>query len=235
MILAAAGDVDHDRIVRLAERDFGDMAPMGEAVTEPARFAGGEHRVEKDLEQAHFALALAAPGYRDEANHAAQIAAVALGGGMSSRLFQEARERRGLCYTISAQCAFWTDTGLLTVYAGTGAEEIAGLVDLTADEIARAARDLTEAEVTRARAQTRAGLLMGLEGPSARAERLASQVSVFGRAVPVAETLARLDAVGVAEAREAAAGFAGSAPALALYGPVSAARDVSSLADRLAA
>src|SRR5690606_28191570 len=141
---------------------------------EAARYGGGERRVEKELEQAHFALAFEAPGYRDDDYHAAQIAAGALGGGMSSRLFQEARERRGLCYPIFAQGQAWPETGMMTIYAGTGAGELGELVDLTADELARATSDFDEGEIARARAQVKAGLVMGLESPSARAERMAA-------------------------------------------------------------
>ncbi|MEM6358206.1 MAG: pitrilysin family protein [Pseudomonadota bacterium] len=235
MILSAAGDVDHGAILALAERLFGGMA-RGEAAAEaPARFAGGEHRVVRDFEQAHFCLGLQAPGYRDGQHYAAQIAAMALGGGMSSRLFQEAREKRGLCYTIFAQAGSYAETGLLTVYAGTSADALGGLVRLTADELHRAANDLTAAEVDRARAQVRAGLVMGVEGASSRAERLAGSVAIWGRPVPLEETLERIEAVSLEEAKGAVAAFLASPPALALYGPVSAAEDAASLAARLAA
>ncbi|HSF93777.1 MAG TPA: pitrilysin family protein [Thermohalobaculum sp.] len=235
MILAAAGEIDHDRIMRLAEGYYGDMPASAPVTAEPARFSGGEHRVVKPLEQAHVALALPSPSFRDDAYHAAQILSVALGGGMSSRLFQEARENRGLCYTIFAQCSAWTDSGMMTVYAGTGEEELQGLLDLTADELNRAARDLTEAEIARARAQTKAGLLMGMESVSARAERLASQLSAWGRIPPLDEITAKIDAVGVPEARAAAAQLLQAEPALALYGPVGAAGPVAEFRERLAA
>ncbi|MEM6422140.1 MAG: pitrilysin family protein, partial [Pseudomonadota bacterium] len=153
MILAAAGDVDHDAVVRLAETAFGHLAGQGPADRVAARFTGGERRVDKGLEQAHFALGLAAPGFLDPGFHAAQIAAMALGGGMSSRLFQEAREKRGLCYTIFAQNQAHEETGILTVYAGTSGDDLRDLVDLTAEELTRAATDLTEAELARAKAQ----------------------------------------------------------------------------------
>ena len=235
MILAAAGGVDHDAILAQAERLFCDMRRAAAPVNELARYTGGERREPKGLEQAHFALALEAPGYRDDGFHAAQIAAVAMGGGMSSRLFQEAREKRGLCYTIFAQSAAWAETGMLTIYAGTGEQEIAGLIDLTASELARAARDLDEAEIARARAQTKAGMVMGLETPGARAERIAALLSIWGRIIPLEETVARIDAVGVEEARRAIAGMLGSAPSLALYGPVAGAQPLDALAARLAA
>jgi predicted Zn-dependent peptidase len=202
---------------------------------EPARYTGGERRVEKPLEQAHFALAFEAPGYRDDDYHAAQIAAVALGGGMSSRLFQEAREKRGLCYTIFAQGSAWSETGMMTIYAGTGGDELGQLVDLTADELSRAVRDFDEVEIARARAQTKAGLVMGLESPSARAERMAALLSIWGRVIPLEETIARFDAVDARRAREALARIVASRPAMALYGPVARARAVDDFAARLAA
>jgi len=237
MILAAAGDVDHDGICRLAESAFGDMA-RGAATPPrpPGLYEGGERREVKDLEQAHMALALEAPGYRrEEAFYAAQIAASALGGGMSSRLFQEAREKRGLCYMIGAQGSAWGDTGTLTIFAGTGAVEIGGLIDLCADEMTRAARDLTEAEVARARAQARSGLVMGLESPFARAERMANLMAIWDRIVPLEETLAKIEAVDAAAAAAALAEILRSRPTLALYGPVEGACSVDALAERLAA
>jgi predicted Zn-dependent peptidase len=235
MILSAAGAVDHDAVMRLAEKLFGDMPTGPVPAEEPARYAGGERRVEKGLEQAHFALAFQGPGYRDDDYHASQIAAVALGGGMSSRLFQEAREKRGLCYTIFAQGSAWAETGMMMIYAGTGAEELRELVDLTADELARATSDFGEDEIARARAQVKAGLVMGLESPSARAERMAALLSIWGRIVPLEETVAKIDAVDAGRARAALARMLGSRPAVALYGPVGRARDIDGFAARLAA
>ncbi|MEL7471067.1 MAG: pitrilysin family protein [Pseudomonadota bacterium] len=235
MILAAAGDVEHDEIVRLAEGLFGDMARVTQPNAQSADYAGGDRREVKDLEQAHFCLALEAPGYRDPDYHAAQIASIVLGGGMASRLFQEAREKRGLCYTIFAQTAAWAETGLMMVYAGTGGTEIADLVDLTADELSRAARDLTEHELARARTQTKAGLVMGLESPASRAERLATLMSIWGEIIPLEETVAKIDAVSVESARATLAKILMSQPSRALYGPVSAAPTLDEMAARLAA
>ncbi|GMG81821.1 pitrilysin family protein [Paralimibaculum aggregatum] len=235
MILSAAGAVDHDAIVRLAESLFADMAPQPRSARAEARYGGGERRVEKELEQAHFALALPAPAYADPDFHAAQILATTLGGGMSSRLFQEAREKRGLCYAIFAQAAAWADCGLFMVYAGTGAEDVGELANLTADELARAAADLSETEIARARAQTKAGLVMGLESPSSRAERMAAMMSIWGKVLPLEETVAKIDAVDAAAARAVAARILAGPPSLALYGPVQRAPDAAALARRLAA
>jgi len=237
MILSAAGAVDHDAIVKAAERLFGHMpARPAPALIQPARFRGGERREIKKLEQVHFALALEGPDYRDPGIYTAQVYATALGGGMSSRLFQEVRENRGLCYTVFAQAGAYEDTGLTTIYAGTSAEQIAELAHVTIDEMKRAADDMSEAEVMRARAQMKAGLLMGLESPSNRAERLARLLSIWGRIPGVEETVERIDAVTTADVRgfgERMAGGAGTA--LALYGPGASAPTLGALRERLAA
>ena len=235
MILAAAGGVDHDAIVAQAEALFGHLKPVGNAQLQPARFGGGERREVKDLEQVHFALAFEGPGYRAPDVYAAQVYATAMGGGMSSRLFQKIREERGLCYSIFAQSGAYEDTGQITIYAGTSEEEIGDLVGLTLDELKRAADDMTEAEVNRARAQLKAGLLMGLESPSSRAERNARLLAIWGRVPSVAETVERIDAVSTADVRTYGAGLVGARSALALYGPVTDAPDLEAIRARLAA
>jgi len=236
LILSAAGAVDPDEILRLAEAAFGHLPPSPHAEAEPGRFSGGERRVVKDLEQAHFTLGLEAPGYRSDDIHTAQIYATALGGGMSSRLFQEIRERRGLCYTIYAQVGAFDDTGMLTLYAGTSGEQIADLVDLTLSEIRRSVEDMSVAELDRARAQMKAGLLMGLESPSARVERNARLVAIWNRVPALEETVARIDAVTLAGLREHAGALAGTGrAALALYGPVADAPGLATIRERLAA
>lgn len=237
MILAAAGGVDHDAIVRQAEDLFGHLPRVApSALIQPAAFGGGEKRMTKDLEQVHFALALEGPDYRDPEIYTAQIYATAMGGGMSSRLFQEIRENRGLCYTIFAQAGAYEDTGLTTIYAGTSAEQITELANITMDEMKRAADDMSEPEVARARAQMKAGLLMGLESPSNRAERLARLLSIWDRIPPLAETIAHVDGVSTADVRAFAAKLAGGAgTAMALYGPQSDAPTLDALKARLAA
>ncbi|WP_299688205.1 pitrilysin family protein [uncultured Tateyamaria sp.] len=236
MILSAAGAIDHDAIVRLAETLFGHLTPRPMAVADTARFQGGEVRHEKTLEQAHFALAFESPGYRDDAIYTAQIYASALGGGMSSRLFQEIRENRGLCYSIFAQAGAYADTGMTTIYAGTSQEQVAELAHITVDEMKRAAEDMTVAEVERARVQMKAGLLMGLESPSNRAERLARLIQIWDRVPSLEETVARIDAVTAADVRSFAEHMAGQAPmALALYGPVAGAPDRARLQEQRAA
>ncbi len=236
MILSAAGAVDHDEIVKLAEALFGDMAPKPMFQMDAARFAGGETRHIKPLEQAHFALGFESPGYRADDIYVAQIYASALGGGMSSRLFQEIRENRGLCYTIFASAGAYADTGMTTIYAGTSAEQLPELATITVDEMKRAASDMSPAEVARARAQMKAGLLMGLESPSNRAERLARLIQIWDRIPPLEETVAQIDAVTTGDVRDFAETMALAAPAaMALYGPVEGAPTLAALQERRAA
>lgn len=236
MIVAASGAVDHDAILRQVEATFAHLAPRAVTTREPARWQGAETRRVKKLEQAHFALAFEGPGYMAQDFYAAQIWTSALGGGMSSRLFQKIREERGLCYSIFAQSGFHDDTGMVTIYAGTSGDQIADLANLTIDELKRAAEDMTEAEIARARAQLKAGLLMGLESPTGQAERMARSLAIWGRVADPAEVALRIDAVTVADVRaHAEALIANARPALALYGPVKSAPSRARLAERLAA
>ena len=236
LIVSAAGAVDHAQVVAAVEERFGHLTAEPVREADVARFKGGETRVEKGLEQAHFALAFEAPSYRSDDIYTSQIFATALGGGMSSRLFQEVREKRGLCYTIFAQAGAYSDSGMMTIYAGTGQDDLHDLTTITLDEIKRSAETLTDAEVDRARAQMKAGLLMGLESPASRAERLARQVAIWDRVPPLEETIARIDAVTSDCTRNLATRYAESgAAALALYGPVQSAPTVEDMTGRLAA
>lgn len=235
MILSASGGVDHDQVVAQARALFGHLKPLPVNSFAPAKFTGGQRREIRDLEQAHFALNLEGPGYRDRDVYVAQVYSTVMGGGMSSRLFQKIREERGLCYSIYAQSGAYDDTGQITVYAGTSAEDLADLAGLTMDEMKRAADDMTEAEVARARAQLRAGMVMGLEGPSGRAERNARLLAMWGRVPDIAEAVARIDAVSREDVRNYAGALTGAAAALALYGPVQSAPDLDVLRERLAA
>lgn len=235
MILSASGGVDHDAIVKQAEAIFGGLKPVGASRLHPATFSSGEKREVKDLEQVHFALAFEASGYRADDVFVAQIYATAMGGGMSSRLFQKIREERGLCYSIFAQSGAYEDTGQITIYAGTSEDEIGDLIGLTVDELKRAADDMSEAEVARARAQLKAGMLMGLESPSNRAERNARLLAIWGRVPGVEEAVARIDAVTTADVRRYSGALAGSAAAVALYGPVADAPGLEAIRAGLAA
>ncbi len=235
MILSAAGAVDHDAIVAQAREIFGARAAGKSGLIQPAAFHGSERREVKGLEQVHFALAFDAPGYRAPDVYTAQIYAMTMGGGMSSRLFQKIREERGLCYSIFAQSGAYEDAGQITVYAGTSEAEIGELTQLTIDELKRASGDMTDAEVARARTQLKAGLLMGLESPTSRAERLARLLAIWGRVPDAEEAVARIEAVTTGDVRQYAGEMVKADTALALYGPVGHAPGLEEIRAGLAA
>ncbi len=235
MILSAAGAVDHDQIVAQAIDIFGGMAAKPATTYQKAEFRGLERREVKKLEQVHFAMAFDAPGYRHADVHAAQIYAMVMGGGMSSRLFQKIREEHGLCYSIFAQSGAYEDAGQITLYAGTSAADIKSLTQLTVDELKRAAEDISEPEVARARAQIKAGMLMGLESPSSRAERIARLLAIYDRVPDIDESVSKIDAVTTADVKRYAGEMIGADAALALYGPVKSAPSLDAIRKALAA
>ncbi len=236
MVLAAAGGVDHDELVSLAQEGFAAVPGGKGAAAEPAKFRGGERRETRDLEQAHVALAFEGPAYGDPDYYTAQIFSSVLGGGMSSRLFQEVREKRGLCYSVFAYSWSFVDTGVLGVYAGTSPDDLAELMPVIAGEIARLGEDATEEETARAKAQMKAGLLMNLESSSSRAEQIARQYTIYGRVLPLDEMIAKVDAVDAAALRRFASRFLSKAtPALAAVGPLDGAGGGLESYERLAA
>ena len=221
MILAASGAIDHDTLVALAERQFAGLANGGGSGHDAARYVGGEHRQERELEQVHLVLGLDGVTYEDPDFYASQVYATLLGGGMSSRLFQEIREIRGLAYSIYAFAASYVDTGLFGVYAGTGEAEAAEIVPVIIDEMAKSA-EVSEEEVARARAQHKAGIVMSAESLSSRVEQLARQLLIFGRPIPIDEIVAKIDQVDTAAIRRIAGRVMSSAkPSLAAIGPLS--------------
>lgn len=237
LILAAAGGIDHDALLELATQALGSMSPdLRDQLQTPATFTRGELREVKSLEQAHFTLAYESPDYKSDDIYTAQIYSIALGGGMSSRLFQEVREKRGLCYSIFAQTGAYVDTGMTTIYAGTSGDKVAELARLTIDELKRAADTITQAEIDRARAQMKAGMLMGLESASNRAERLARMVQVWGYVPDLSESVEKIDAVDMTAVKAYAEHVASTAKlATALYGPVADAPSLDALETQRAA
>ena len=236
MVLSAAGSVDHEKIVSQVKLLFDKKAPISKAAMISSKYNGGEKQVDKNLEQAHFALAFEAPGYRDETIYTSQIYSIALGGGMSSRLFQEIREKRGLCYTIFAQGGAYSDTGLLTIYSGTSADSLKDLSDITISEMKRMAIDFEQIELDRARVQMKAGLLMGLESASARAERLARMLTIWDRIPTLDEIVKKIDAVDLNDVRHFSDSIiSNKKPTLSTYGPISNGVPFNQIIDSLVA
>lgn len=219
LVLSAAGRVDHDALAAQAESLFGDLPAGRPDVPEAARWSGGWLGDDNRTEQVHIALAHEAPCTLAPDYFAAQVFATALGGGMSSRLFQEVREERGLAYSVSASHGSWADSGMLSLYLATQPRDAGAALELTREVAAATAAGLERLEVERARAQLKAGLLMGLEGCAGQAEWLGRVWLTYGRILPVAEVVAALDAVTVDAARAAGAAMLASPAALAAVGP----------------
>jgi predicted Zn-dependent peptidase len=220
MVLSAAGNIDHAALVRHAEALFGAMNGGIGGRIEPARYVGGTRTSAKPFEQSHLVMAFAGPSYRGQEFYTAQVFSGLFGGGMSSRLFQEVRERRGLCYAIYSSCSALTDGGLFGIHAATGSELMVKLIEVVSHELVRAAAELpAEAELGRAKAQLKAGLLMGLESSSARAEQMARQLLVFDRLIEPPELIERIEMVSAEAARDMAAKLVStSLPSVAVVG-----------------
>lgn len=196
LVVSATGAVDEAELMAAAERAFGDLpATPGAAVPPPATFIGGPQAEARKLEQAHLVFMLPACGSRHDDYFALRIFAETLGGGMSSRLFQEAREKRGLAYNIDAYADTYADHGALGVYAGCAAGDAVETAKVCAEELVKLAERIDEAELARAKAQLKAHMFMAREQPLSRAEQGAGQVLLFDRLYPPAELAAEVDAV----------------------------------------
>jgi predicted Zn-dependent peptidase len=235
MVVAAAGAVDHRRIVADVEQRFSSF--VGTEAPKPAVASfgkGGSRVVHRDLEQAHLTLALEGVPQSDPALFSLQVFTNILGGGMSSRLFQEVREKRGLCYTIYAFHQPYSDTGFFSLYTGTDPSDAPEMMEVIVDEINNSVDTVTDAEIARAKAQMKAGLLMALESCSARAEQMARHVLAYGRPLTVEEMIARIDDVGVESAREAGRNLlARSRPAIVALGSGRALEKAAAVAEGL--
>lgn len=236
MVVAAAGAVDHKQVVAEAERRFAGFDAAPAAKPTPAMFGkGGSRVIHRDLEQAHLTLALEGVPQSDLSLFSLQVFTNILGGGMSSRLFQEVREKRGLCYSIYTFHAAYSDTGFFGLYTGTDPSDAPEMVEVIVDEMNNAVETLTDAEIARAKAQMKAGLLMGLESCSTRAEQMARHILAYGRPLTSEELVARIDAVSIESARNAArALLSRSRPAVVALGSGRGLDTAVSLAEGLA-
>ena len=219
MVFVASGNVNHDTMVDLAGRAFIHLPEVESLPAPSARYIGGDYREMRTLEQLHLLLGFSGIGYHDDDFYAESVLSALLGGGMSSRLFQEIREKRGLAYSIYSFSSFYEDGGLFGVYAGTGEHQVGELVPVLCDQITAVTECVTDAEVARARAQLKAQMLMGLESTMARCEQLGQQMLLFGRQIPVAEVVEKLEAVDGAAVRRVARRLLERPPTLAAIGP----------------
>jgi len=233
MILSAAGNLEHDRVVDLARESFpGTSSGKGKTYT-PATYTGGDTRESRDIEQVHLLLGFEGPNYTDDDFYAASVMSMMLGGGMSSRLFQEVREKRGLVYSIYSFLAPYDDTGVFGIYAGTGPSEVEELIPVVCDEIGKITGDIGGEELARAKAQLKSSVLMSLESTSSRAEQMARQLMIFGRPIPTEESVAKIEAVDETAIQRVAQRIFASNPTLAALGPIDGVEDFDKVKSRL--
>lgn len=223
LTIVAVGAVDHDEVCKLAQASFSDLKPEhGNTRNYPkANYTGGAYREKRDLMDAHILLGFQGRAYHARDFYASQILAGILGGGMSSRLFQEVRERHGLCYSVYAFHWGFSDSGIFGIQAATGAEDIKALVPVVMTELAKIAENIDQQEIDRARAQIRSGLLMTQESPAARAGQLARQMMLFGRLISNEELLERLENINTDRLTDLAGRlFFGEKITLSAVGPI---------------
>ncbi len=235
MVVSAAGRIDHEMLVDAAAKRFSGVSRGTEAVRNAPVYVGGNVAVKRPLDQVHQVMAFAAPGYFDTDIYAAHLLASVLGGGMSSRLFQEVRERRGLCYSTFSHMSAFADAGLMQIYAATAPKTAAEFCKVAADVLLDASDRIEQPELDRARAQLKASLVMSLESPSARADQIARQRLIYGRVPEVTEILAKVDAVTTDDVtRVAATTFAKASVSLSAVGDTSLLANKDQLAARFA-
>ncbi len=233
MVLAAAGNLDHDRLVELAQNAFSDLSDGDQKDSTPAEYAGGESREERDTEQVQLVLGFEAAPYHSPDYYPLSVFSSLFGGGMSSRLFQEVREKHGLVYSIYSFGSCYSDSGLFGIYAGTGESEAAEVLPLVCDEIRKTAAMVEDDEIQRARAQLKSGILMSLESTSSRCEQLARQMMVFGRPLPSDEVVAHIEAVDAESIRAATEKLFAGPPTLAVLGPIGSVESLEEIKTRL--
>lgn len=230
IVLAASGAVEHGRIVELAHKHLSSLGKTARSETEKAVFTSSDVRENRDIEQLHMALAFKGVSYHSADYYALSVLSTLLGGGMSSRLFQEIREKRGLVYSIYSFVSAYQDDGQFGIYAGTDPDRIDELLPVVAEEMHKASRAITPEELARAKAQLRSSLFMAQESTMSRAERAASNLLAYGRFIGNDEILQKIDAVTVDDITRLIRGFLATRPSSAFVGPL---RKVVA-ADRLA-
>jgi predicted Zn-dependent peptidase len=234
MVMVAAGDIRHDDFVRDVEKRLGGFRTKAEsAVPTYAQYVGGDFRENRDLMDAQIVLGFEGRAYHVRDFYASQVLSMILGGGMSSRLFQEVREKRGLCYSVYAFHWGFSDTGIFGVHAATGQHDIAELVPVIIRELERAGQAIGQDELDRARAQYRAGLIMSGESPASRASQIARQLLLFGRPIPKEELMDRLSKLTVERLTDLSARLFSTKPTLTAVGPVGSLAPYEAVLDAL--
>ncbi|MDA0780900.1 MAG: pitrilysin family protein [Rickettsiales bacterium] len=236
LVLSVAGNVEHKTVVEFAKKHLSNIPKGKRSQKETANYSGGEHREERDLEQVHLTFGFKGISYLDEDVYKVQLLSCILGGGMSSRLFQEIRENRGLAYSVSSFNSSYLDSGTFTVYSATSPEKINELINAVCDEMKKATSDITEAELKKAKAQAKAGLLMAQESSNNRADALGRRLICYNRYISNQEILDRMNSTTVTDVKEVLEKIiTSSKPTIAAIGKLDKLESYNDINGRLAA
>ena len=197
------------------------------------QYVGGDIRIKKPIEQAHVAIAFDGVSMMDKNYYIHQITAIIAGGSMSSRLFQEVREKRGLAYSISAFATNYSDCGIWGIYGSTDAKSLNELVNVSIDELKKMTYNITEKEVKIAKAQIKASLLMSMESSGSRAEKLVNNISTFGRVISNEEVVAKIEVITVEDIQDCMKSLLSSICTLSAVGQIDALQSYDAIVARL--
>ena len=235
IVLSAAGAVEHDAIVDMAKGALGDMKKCANSVIpKGALYTGGDKREQKDLEQAHIVMGFCGVSRHDDDFWSVKVLSAILGGGMSSRLFQEVREKRGLAYSIYSFHSAFSDAGLFGIYAGTGGESVEKLIPIICDEVCKVTNTINEAELSRAKSQIRASILMSREDTMSRADSCASSLILRNRVLDIEDICNKISAVTKSDIERVASKIFATNPTIAALGAISRLEDYDAITRRLA-
>lgn len=195
MVVTAAGNIEHEGFVKLVGEHFNLLSTSASVAPEKAEYISGNRRTRKALEQLHVVLGFDGVSFHDKDYYTYQVLATLLGGGMSSRLFQEVREKRGLAYTVQAFLSPYSDSGILGIYAATSEERAPEMLPVLCDEVVKLQDGINDLELQRSRNQLKSSILMARESSSAIAEWIGKHLLCYGRYKPASEVTARIDAV----------------------------------------
>lgn len=220
IVFAAAGNITHEEVIALAEAKLLKFTPTVQMPDFVPVFEGSTQIFEKDLEQAHIVFGFEGVPYHHPQYYTSSVYSTLLGGGMSSRLFQEIREKRGLVYTIYSFPTSYVNTGQLSIYAATSTEQVKDLLPVMYEELRRVPKTLTLEEVNRAKAQLKAGLMMGAESTMARCEQAARQTLIHGHPIPLEEISQQVEQVTLEDVIELSESLLTRKTALVGHGPI---------------
>ena len=234
MVVCAVGNIKHDDFVKMVSSRLGTILPQSNFIRQPQKYVGGYFAEKRDNEQAQIVLGFEGLNYSDKQYYSAILLSAVLGGGMSSRLFKEIREKRGLVYSVYCFPNAYTQSGLMGISAATDKEQINKMMPVMIDEIKKITdTKITAEELDRAKSQVKAGMLMGLENSSAVAEKLARQLLLFNRHIPVDEQIKHIDNVSATDILNTAEKIFTSKPTYALVGNIEGHIDYDQISAKL--